>query len=158
MNMPKTTLPSVALIGKEYPDITFEAADTFCWSPQKNTVFFDPIAVKNKRGLYQLLHEVGHAICGHVSYRSGVALIQMESEAWEAAKKISANYNIRIPEEHIEKCLDSYRDWLHLRSACPSCSSISIEVDENQYRCFNCSQAWRVPTSQLTRQYRMKLS
>lgn len=159
MNMPKTSRPKIS--DKIIDDfsahgITFQPAEVFYWSPQEKIVHFVPSQLEKEQGVYQLLHEVGHAICEHTNYRSSISLLKMEVEAWEKAKEISAQYATTIPDEHIEKCLDSYRDWLHQRSTCPACSNIATEHSENQFQCFNCLQKWSVPSGQQTRSYRLR--
>lgn len=158
--MPKTTSINLDLLKKHHSDIQFVESDIFYWAPQEKTIYFNPeqLALKNNKGIFQLLHEVGHAKCNHTSYRSGIELMKMEVAAWEEAHTLAKQYGIEIKSAHIEKCLNSYRDWLHLRSTCPKCSFIAVEINENQYRCFNCLQHWGVPENQQTRQYRLKLS
>lgn len=156
--MPKIVSLSLKHLKEEYADITFRESDTFYWSPKESSIYYHPKALEEKQGFYQLLHEVGHALCNHKSYDSGVELLKMEVAAWATAQEIAEKYETTIPTTHIEKCLDSYRDWLHLRSACPDCKNISVEVSVNQYRCFNCLQTWNVPQSQQTRRYRLKLA
>lgn len=141
----------------DFPDIQFQPADTFCWAAQKTTVLYVPELLKKPRGLQQLLHEIGHAISGHTSFTSGVELLRMETEAWEAARSLAKKYKIIIKKSHIEYCLDSYRDWLHVRSTCPNCQAIASETEPCQYRCFNCLHNWRVSPDQRTRCYRRTL-
>jgi hypothetical protein len=158
--MPETPLPSIfKKITADFSalEISFTRSDVFYWSPQERTIFFIESQIEKGVGIYQLLHEIGHAICEHHSFRSGISLLKMEVEAWEKARQIATKYNIAIPEEHVESCLDSYRDWLHQRSACPECGNIATEIDDNRYRCFNCSQIWSTPRHQQTRCYRYRL-
>lgn len=156
MNTQKITSPSIAVLREHYPTITFEESDIFYWSPREKTVYFNPQQLKKDAGIFQLLHEIGHALCQHTNYRSGIELMKMEVEAWEKAQEIAKHHNISISEQRIEKCLDSYRDWLHLRSCCPTCRATSVETEENQFQCFNCRQRWSVPENQQTRGYRLK--
>ena len=157
-NMPATTSQiDIAQLMRDFPDIKFAAADTFYWSAQTSTVHYCPKLLKQPRGIQQLLHEVGHALEGHLSFRSGIELLRMESEAWEAARQISQRYNVSIDDSHVERCLDSYRDWLHLRSKCPQCQAVATETAACQYRCFNCSNRWSVSPDQRTRCYRRSL-
>lgn len=156
--MPKTSLPKIAEIKKRFSDFRFKEHEVFHWSPKDNCVYYNPKELESAEGIYQLLHEVGHAVLGHTNYTSGIALVKIEAEAWAKANEIAAHYELEIGSEQIERCLDSYRDWLYLRSRCPSCDTTAVEIESNRYHCFNCLQKWSVPTDQRTRQYRLKLA
>lgn len=155
--MPKTTLPSIKQIQSDFEHLTFAPADSFYFSAKHETIFFEPKIAKTQNGFIQLLHEISHALCRHHHYESGIQLLKMESEAWAKAKQIAKEYDIEIPEDLIEQCLNTYRDWLHLRSTCPECSLISTEIEPYLYRCFNCATQWSVPLDQRTRRYRHRL-
>ena len=155
--MPKTSLPSLTAIIADFPDITFLEDDEFYWSALTQTVYYDANEVSTTSGTYRLLHELGHALCQHQSYGSGVQLLKLETQAWAKAQEVAKKYDICIDENQIESCLDSYRDWLHLRSTCPTCQAIAIENTPDQYHCFNCFQKWKVPKDQRRRHYRLKL-
>ena len=156
MNMAMTKLPKITDITERFSQFTFDTHEVFHWSPKNNTVYYDQDELNSKYGIFQLLHEIGHALCGHKNYTSGIELLKIETDAWQKAKELAAEYGLVIREEQIERCLDSYRDWLHMRSECPRCEAISIEFKKNYYHCFNCMQKWKVPSDQRTRQYRMK--
>jgi hypothetical protein len=155
--MLKITLPKITDIRKKFNQFTFDQHEVFHWSPKNNCIYYDPNKLDTPEGILQLLHEIGHAVLEHTNYGSGVQLLKMETEAWQKAKELSEFYNLEIKDEQIERCLDSYRDWLHLRSTCPRCTTISVETESNHYRCFNCLQTWKVPADQRTRSYRLKL-
>lgn len=154
--MQKTSLPKINQLTADFSQFNFEPAKLFYWSASNNTVYYNPKDITKIEGIFRLLHEVGHALLAHKSYESGIELIRLESQAWQKAKKLADTYDLIIDQQQIESCLDSYRDWLHLRSTCPNCQAISTETSVNQYRCFNCGQKWKVPVSQLSKHYRMK--
>lgn len=154
--MPKITLPSISDVRADFPQFSFEEHDVFHWSPKKNCVYYNPTQLKKTDGAFQLFHEIGHALCQHQYYTSGIELLRIEVEAWEKAKEIAKNYGLKISQQRIETCLDSYRDWLYLRSTCPTCETVALETGPNRYHCFNCLQKWSVPTSQRSRHYRLK--
>jgi hypothetical protein len=141
---------------KDLPNLTFEPGETFSWSPKRNTVVFKTTSSKDEVPVWSLLHEVGHGFLGHSSYESDFHLLQMEMQAWEKAKELGNKYNHQIEEDHIQDCLDTYRDWLYKRSSCPECLSCSLQTDNRTYRCFNCGASWRVSLSRLCRSYRLK--
>lgn len=153
--MPKTTsLPKLSNIITDFPDINFEKADIFYWSAKDNTVYFESASLRTEKGLWQLLHEVSHAVLGHKNFNSSISLLKMETEAWAKAKQISEKYQLTINHTYVERCLDTYRDWLHKRSTCPGCSSLGIEADDCLFSCFNCGKKWQAGSSQLSRCYR----
>ena len=148
------------LIKKNHPSIEFVAADYSCWSPKSKQIFYNQeelLDSTNPQAVWALLHEVGHALLNHQSYKFDVELLKMEVEAWEKATEIAAIYNIKIDPEHVQDCIDTYRDWLHQRSTCPECENRSIQQDKQHYKCFNCSQIWTVSNSRFCRPYRKKL-
>jgi hypothetical protein len=155
--MPKTILPSIKQIAEDFPTLGFKASEDFYFSARNKCVYYNKILISSEAGTFQLFHEIGHALSKHHHYESGIELLKMESEAWSKARKIAKQYELEIPEAIIERCLDSYRDWLHLRSVCPNCKNTSVETDANNYHCFNCFQNWSVPLDQRSRRYRHKL-
>lgn len=155
--MPKTNLPSLAQLKTDFPAINFELADDFYWSAQHQQLFYQPAALKTSAGMFQLFHELGHALLNHRNFESGVELLQLETEAWAKARTIAQSYNLTLDETQVQNSLDSYRDWLHQRSTCPSCNNISVEITDSHYRCFNCQQQWTVPVNQRSRGYRLKV-
>lgn len=157
-NMLKTaSKPSIERIIADFPDLEFKPADIFYWSARIRTIYYDPGAIKKTRGIWQLLHEVAHATLDHQRFDSSIALLKMESEAWIAAKELAKKYNLTIQQTHIERCLDTYRDWLYLRSSCPSCNAVATEHKPCTFRCFNCASTWSVSADQRSRCYRSSL-
>ncbi len=146
----------VIKLKKDYPDIKFSAGKRFTWSPEDKMVVFKTSALINKVAVWSLLHEVGHALLGHTIYDNDFHLLKLEVEAWQKAEELGIKYSHPIDSEHIQDCLDTYRDWLYKRSLCPACSTSSLQVDERTYRCFNCGTEWHVSKSRLCRPYRLK--
>ena len=146
----------VEKLHSKYPNLKFTSSDSFYWSPESNEIFYDEKA-KGKIAEWSLIHEVGHALLQHKSYDADYMLLKLEIEAWEKAKEISKDLNIDIDKNHIENCLDTYRDWLYKRSICPKCTNKSLQQNDfKHYECFNCHMRWRVTTSRFCRTYRMK--
>ena len=143
-------------VRKLFPDISFEEGSSFYWSPQKRTVVHNPYSLKEEICVWSLLHETAHAILGHETYRSDFELLALEVAAWDNAKKLGKELEIAINEEHIQDCLDTYRDWLHQRSTCPTCGSVGLQHDPREYRCHNCNTVWHVTSSRFCRPYRRK--
>lgn len=138
----------------DYPDIAFNEGELFYWSPKDNSVTYANVSTQPEIAGWSLLHEVSHGILGHTGYSSDFELMQLEVEAWRHARKLAKRYGITIDPEHIQDCLDTYRDWLHRRSTCPECGTVSIQSDPRTYRCMNCSATWKVSNSRFCRPYR----
>jgi hypothetical protein len=139
---------------KDFPDIAFKPGGRFAWSPETNEVIYN-IKKTNQSAKWSLLHELGHGLLGHQSYASDVALLKLEVAAWAKAKAVGLTYNITIGEQHIESCLDTYRDWLYKRSICPNCNNQCLQQNDYiHYQCFNCHTIWRVSSNRFCRAYR----
>lgn len=145
----------LAKLKKSYPNINFEEGETFCWSPKTKKVVFKTTDNSDDIAIWSLLHEVGHALLDHADYDSDFDLLQLEIAAWQKAEGLAIDQNRTINGEHIEDCLDTYRDWLHKRSLCPNCKNSSLQKDSKTYQCFNCSTIWHVSTSRMCRPYRL---
>lgn len=143
------------IIKSDYPDISFTEAEANSFSARDNTIYYcrkaDFITEASS-----LLHELGHLIKGHRTYQTDMELLVMESEAWQTAEDLAKNYNLKINNDYMQDCLDSYRDWLHKRSTCPKCHQNGIQTNKNNYLCINCQQKWQVSDSRFCRTYRRK--
>lgn len=123
-----------------YPYLSFEPDTVFHWSPKQKTVWYNPDSLD----VITLLHETAHGILGHNSYGRDTELLHLERDAWTKALEIGDNFSITIDESVIEDALDTYRDWIHARSLCPSCSQNGIQTSDNSYRCVLCNKTWQV--------------
>lgn len=151
----KTSKAFIAQIIKDHPQFKFVPGPQEHWSPKTNTITYsqsEPLAELR----YGLLHELAHALLGHSSYNSDFELLKLESEAWELAVKIGKKYKIKLDPDHIQDCLDTYRDWLHRRSLCPTCGMHVLQDSPKSYKCFNCGTGWQVSSRRFARAYRLK--
>lgn len=146
----------VKRLATDYPDFQFVVGETASWSPTARQITY--IDDTSEAAAWSLLHELGHALLDHTSYKSDINLLQKEAAAWQKAQMISNKYNIAIAEWHIQECLDSYRDWLHKRSTCPHCENHGIQSSERRYNCLNCRGTWQVSEARFCRPYRLKIS
>lgn len=143
---------------QDFPAVQFVAGDAYCWSPGTNQIFYNR-SKQHITDCWSLLHEVAHANLQHARYSLDFELVELEVEAWEKAREIAATYGIRIAEDHIQDCLDTYRDWIYGRSVCPRCSTKTLQHDSKaQYRCFNCQATWTVSPRRFCRPYRLSQS
>lgn len=139
---------------RDYSVIAFVPANDFSWSPKTKEIYYNTASRSSRTASWSLLHELGHALLEHSSYHSDLELLQLEAAAWQKAREVGKGYGYEIDEQHIEDCLDTYRDWLHQRSACPRCSNRSFQQNSQQYTCFNCGTTWTVSLSRFCRPYR----
>jgi hypothetical protein len=140
---------------KTYPELLFEPGEAFYWSPKDTKIIYKVEDVLLPQGSWALLHETSHALLGHTSYQRDLDLLLLEVEAWQKAKQLAQQFGIEIDEEHIQDCLDTYRDWLHQRATCPACETVSLQISSRRYRCHNCGAIWRVSASRFCRPYRL---
>lgn len=141
-------------LAKDFSQFDFKSGETSMWSPKDNFITF---SVKNsKKNDWTLLHELSHALLEHNTYSTDFELLKMESQAWHKAKELGKKYGIKIDDEHIQSCLDTYRDWLHRRSTCPTCDLRSPQINSFTYRCINCKTEWKVTADRFVRPYRLK--
>lgn len=138
----------------DYPSLTFCLGASFYWSPAEQIVYYTESA--RRSAPWTLLHETSHGILKHTSFTNDMELVQLEVAAWQKAKELAATYDITIDTNHIEDCLDTYRDWVHKRSLCPDCGIQSLQVDTTLYGCLNCNTSWHVSQNRLCRPYRRK--
>lgn len=130
----------------------------FVWSAKDRTITYTLDYDNQDHAVWALIHEVAHAELEHNYYKSDIDLLRHEVDAWHRAKDIAQSFHITIDEEHIQDCLDTYRDWLHKRATCPNCNVITMQQDDKTYRCFNCQTSWRVPASPQCRITRRKIN
>lgn len=161
--MAATTLPSLSMtqlieqLKVVYPGLSFKESSQASWSAAKQQVTYCA-AAKGEKEIWGVLHELGHALLGHADFESDIDLLNKELQAWDKALELAKEYGIVIEQDHIQDCLDTYRDWLHKRSACPDCLSHGLQRNKGLYHCPNCGSAWRVTNDRLCRPYRLKMS
>jgi len=136
-----------------FPELQFVAGKQFCWSPETQEIFYKT-ATSDSKDTWALLHETGHALLGHRNYQADFELVQMEIAAWVRARVLATELGINIDEDHIQDCLDTYRDWLYQRSLCGT--QCMQQADFKHYSCFNCHAIWRVTANRFARAYRSR--
>jgi hypothetical protein len=123
----------------DFPSFTFTPSDEFRWEPTEKAIFYDQQSNEHT----SLLHEVSHAVLDHKEYKKDIKLIELEREAWSyALQTLAKRYNITISEDQIQDSLDTYRDWLHARSTCPTCHATGLQTRTNEYKCIVCASRW----------------
>lgn len=135
----------------DYPQFTFAHGEVAFWSPSDKTVHY---TTGKPHSEASILHELAHGLLAHVNYSNDLDLLRKEIDAWELAKNISCRYDITIDANHVQDCLDTYRDWLHKRSTCPRCGMNGLQNGTKVYTCLNCSHEWCVGSARFCRPYR----
>jgi hypothetical protein len=138
--MPSTTT-LLSRLKTDYPQFSFKPGDDFLWSSSDNTIYYNN---KIENQSIFLLHELSHALLGHTNYTSDIQLITMERQAWDHTIKLATKYYVTISDDMVQSNLDSYRDWLHSRSTCPSCEATGLQIKDYTYTCPACSHKWQV--------------
>ncbi len=137
--MPSTS-SMLSRLKKDFSDIRFTKDGTFRWVPAERAVHY-----ASAGDAASLLHEVAHAVLGHTEYIRDIELLEIEREAWDIVlSDLSKRYDVTISEDEVEDMLDTYRDWLHTRSLCPTCEATGLQSDRNHYACPACLSTWRV--------------
>jgi hypothetical protein len=144
----------VKKLRKLTPGIGYHKGNSYYWSPKQQSITYRQVEHEPTAD-WALLHEAAHALLDHQSYDSDLELLLLEVAAWQKAKELGQDLGILIDEDHIQDCLDTYRDWLHQRSTCPSCSIISMQISSREYLCHNCKTTWHVTAARFCRPYRL---
>lgn len=153
----RTTVKTfITKLRRDFPEFKFKPGPQDHWSPKTNTITYKS-SVSLKETQFSVLHELAHAKLGHTTYHNDFELLKLESLAWELAAKIGKKYAIKISADHIQDCLDTYRDWLHARSRCPTCGVHVLQKDPHHYHCFNCHTEWKVTSGRFVRPYRKRV-
>lgn len=145
--MAATTMAKIDSLVKQlqadFPAISLKPSDDFYWSPSTKTVYFQPDSPSN--GNATLLHEMAHAILDHRDFKRDIDLLKIEREAWEYARDtLASRYGVTVEIDTVEMMIDTYREWLHARSTCPSCRMTGIQTKGSTYHCLGCNRDWRV--------------
>lgn len=136
-------------------ELKFEPSKSYYWSPTDSTVYFQA-GDTSEVGLWTILHETCHGLLKHTNYSSDFELVLLEANAWQEAEKLSGDFGIEISDEHVQDCLDSYRDWQYKRSLCPKCDLGGVQTDQKTYSCMFCDGNWKVSSARFCRPYRKR--
>lgn len=129
-------------IASQYPylsGLSIEPGLEFTWDSVNAKIIYNP---DDPNLSVQLLHELGHAILRHNVYKQDIILLKLERDAWAKAQSLGSEMDVEIPDEMIKNSLDTYRDWLHNRSLCPTCGATGVQISE-RYQCIACGQTWQ---------------
>jgi len=144
----KLTLDGIVL---QHQAIHFAPDTMFRWEPETNTITYPKDTAQNEQFYFSLFHEIGHAKLMHNSFKSDLELLKIERSAWDTACCVANTFDVDIDSDHIESCMDTYRDWLYARSLCPTCKQCGLQTAKTQYSCAFCGAHWKVNASRLCR-------
>jgi len=138
--------------------VEFKPSESYYWSPGDKTIYYQANDA-TEVGLWTLLHETCHALLEHKTYSSDFELVKLEVASWNQAEQLADRFGIKIDQDHIQDCLDSYRDWQYKRSLCPGCDLGGVQTDQTDqktYSCLFCNNTWQVSKERFLRPYRKK--
>lgn len=128
----------------DFTEINFIPGSYFMWSPNNQAIVYDTKRLKTNSGRLALLHEIGHACHNHRIYKYDMELIRIEMEAWDFVREHAHRYGIKVDEDHIARCIESYDYWLTKRATCPDCRNFCLQKGRDEYGCFACGAVWQV--------------
>lgn len=142
-----------------FSEYTYVPGSFFMWLPRQSSITYSEKRLKTNSGRIGLLHEIGHARLGHLSYpKFDMALLTMEMDAWDFVRSHAAQYDLRVDERHISRCIASYDYWLSKRATCPDCANFSLQKGRSDFACFACGANWRVNDNKMRRVKRTVIS
>lgn len=126
----------LARVRADFPDIRFVTGERFIFRPPRTVVV--PKNADSEADALRLLHEVGHALSRRWSFDTEVERLKIEVIAWAKARELAPLYGVTADDELIESELDSYRDFLHQKSRCPSCGLTRFQTPDGVFHCPKC--------------------
>lgn len=127
---------------RKHEKLHFRKSQKFYWDSKNNLIYYDPSKLEDDAGRQSLLHEIGHALLGHLDYKFDLELLKMEIDAWKIAKLHSKTFNVIITKSCVDDSLNSYLNWIKDRAICPACSSLSLQNKKAQRNCAFCYFMW----------------
>lgn len=131
----------LASLKAHFPEVRWRETGRFSFRPPRTICLGEP------QTHFELLalHELGHYLCGHRSFRTDIGRLQMERQAWDRAQAVYQELNLASQgifwdEDFVEAQLDTYRDWLHTKSRCPRCGQTRFQTTDGVYHCPFCGE------------------
>ena len=124
----------LSLLKESYKDLTFKEGPRFLFRPKKTIIY----NLSDENFPLLILHELGHALLERYDFKTDIERLKIETLAWEKAKELSKEFDVKIDEDFIESKLDTYRDWLHQKTRCKKCSLTRFQTPNGAYHCPKC--------------------
>lgn len=125
----------------DHPQVAFQKADVARWSSSEKTVYYQNVDALSD--MYLFFHELGHGLKRHRDYDQDIELLKIENEAWQQAAETALKYGYTIGNDTIDEALNTYREWLHARSRCPTCTQPGVQQKTSGlYTCLLCRTSW----------------
>ena len=128
---------------KKNENLKFRSAKHFYWDSSKEVIYYSKDMLKTLEGKMSLLHEIGHALLGHLDYKYDFELIKMEISAWDKSVTLAKLFNLQLDLRVIDENLKSYFKWLKKRQHCLICKENGMQLVNREYHCLNCSFSWQ---------------
>jgi len=127
-------LPLISRLQTAYPKLQFRFGKRFIYRPP-HTIF---VGSPEPHAELLLLHELGHALLGHQTFKSDLERLKIERAAWDKARELAIKHHIPFNENFAETELDTYRDWLHTKAKCKKCGLSRYQTPDGIYHCPHC--------------------
>lgn len=121
-------------IKSDFGDFHFKAGKKFAFRPPRTII----IGPEEPYDSLLLLHELGHALSLHRDFNTDAKRLKMELEAWDKARELADKYEIPFNEDLMESQLETYRNWLDVKSKCPICGLTRYQTQNGDYHCPVC--------------------
>lgn len=141
--MVATSTPSasslLAKLTADYPHLKFIKSTHFKFSPP-NRIYYAYPAQPHQNFALLTLHELAHALLKHKDYVVDLQRLKIEAAAWQKAKQLCQKYPVKWDENFAQDRLDTYRNWLHQKSACKTCGLTRYQDPNGTYHCPMCNK------------------
>lgn len=122
------------ILQNDFPEFKFCSGHKFLFRPP-HTILYD----ENDPNFDSLiLHELGHALLHHFTFKTDIERLKMERAAWDKALELASKLKVVINQDLIEVELDSYRNWLHVKTKCKKCGLTRYQTPDGKYHCPHC--------------------
>ena len=126
----------INLLKTKYPNFIFKESDSFSFHPP-HTIKYCPLS---PNFALQTLHELGHGLLSHKTFKTSLERLKIERKAWNKAQELCRLLDVPYDEAFVEDSLDSYRNWLHKKTTCKKCGLTCYQTPDKKYHCPRCDQ------------------
>ena len=131
----------LSLVKSSYPDFSFRPGKKFLFRP-KRSIFYQTSLAPGENFRLLLLHELSHALLGHFSYDTALSRLKIERDAWAKTRLLCKEFSVPFDASFAEDNLDTYRNWVHKKTLCPTCQHTCLELDGERLFCPFCEKTF----------------